>query len=208
MTGAATSPYVVALTGGIASGKSELARRFAAFGVEIVDADAIARDVVAPGTEGLAAVARHFGDDVLAVDGSLDRAALRRRVFDDADARRALESIVHPRVRATIEARCRAAGGPYVVADIPLLAEGGARAAYPYLARVLVVDVPVAVQRERLMARDGVDAALADRMIAAQATRAQRLAIADDVVENSGDRSALDAAAAALDRRYRQLASS
>lgn len=200
-------PPVIGLTGGIASGKSEVARHFEALGIAIVDADVIAREVVAPGTDGLSALVARFGPEVLAADGTLDRPALRRRVFEGADARRALEAIVHPRVRATIERRCAQAPGPYVVAAIPLLAEGGGRAAYPYLARILVVDVPADVQRHRLIARDGIDEALAARMIAAQATRAQRLAVADDVLVNSGPRDALREQVLALDRRYRRLAS-
>lgn len=199
-------PYVIGLTGGIASGKSEVARRFEALGVAIVDADVIAREVVAPGTPGLEAIVACFGGQVLAADGSLDRGALRRRVFEDAEARQHLEAIVHPRVRTAIHARCREADGPYVVAAIPLLAEGGGRVAYPYLARVLVVDTPVALQRERLVARDAIDGALADRMIAAQASRSQRLSIADDVVVNASAPDALAPAVAALDVRYRGLA--
>ncbi|WP_133480096.1 dephospho-CoA kinase [Cognatilysobacter segetis] len=200
------SPYVVGLTGGIASGKSEVARHFDALGIGVVDADVLAREAVAPGSDGLAAVVAHFGADVLMPDGSLDRAALRRRVFEHPDARAALEAIVHPRVRAAVEAGCRAAGSPYVIAAIPLLAEGGGRAAYPYFDRILVVDAPVATQRERLVARDGIAPELADRMIAAQASREQRLAIADDVIVNSGGREALGPAVAALDARYRALA--
>ncbi|WP_133501218.1 dephospho-CoA kinase [Cognatilysobacter terrigena] len=199
-------PYVIGLTGGIACGKSEVARQFEARGIEVVDADVIAREVVAPGTPGLAAVVARFGADVLQPDGQLDRAALRRRVFDAPDARAALEAIVHPLVRSTIEQRCREATSPYVVAAIPLLAEGGGRASYPYFSRILVVDVPVEVQHERLIARDGIDGALADRMIAAQATRAQRLAIADDVVVNTGTREALTNQAHALHERYQRLA--
>ncbi|AXK73484.1 dephospho-CoA kinase [Lysobacter sp. TY2-98] len=199
-------PYVIGLTGGVASGKSELTRLFEARGITIVDADIIAREVVAAGSPGLAAVVARFGADVLQADGQLDRAALRRHVFEAPDARAALEAIVHPRVRSAIEQRCREATSPYVIAAIPLLAEGGGRAAYPYLARILVVDAPVDVQRERLIARDGIDAALADRMINAQANRAQRLAIADDVVVNGNEREALGALIEALDARYRRFA--
>lgn len=199
-------PYVVGLTGGIASGKSEVARRFQARGIAIVDADVIAREVVAPGSAGLAAIADRFGADILRPGGELDRAALRRRVFDDPDERRALEAIVHPRIRAVIHERCRDAPGPFVIAAIPLLAEGGGRSAYPFLARILVVDVPVGLQQARLVARDGIDAALADRMIAAQASRAARLAIADDVVVNAGAVEDLAAPVQALARRYRRWA--
>jgi dephospho-CoA kinase len=200
------SPYVVGLTGGIASGKSEVARRFAALGIVIVDADVLAREAVAPGSDGLAAVVAHFGADMRTHSGELDRAALRRRVFDDPQARTALEAIVHPFVRAQVEAQCRIATSPYVIAAIPLLAEGGGRAGYPYFDRILVVDVPVATQRERLMMRDGIAPELADRMIAAQASRAQRLGIADDIVVNAATPDALDPAIRELDARYLSLA--
>lgn len=196
---------IIGLTGGIASGKSELGHILAACGASIVDADVVAREVVAPGTDGFAAVVARFGDAMLATDGTLDRAALRMRVFDDADARSTLEAIIHPRVRVSIQTQCKAAAGMYVVAAIPLLAEGGGRQAYPYLDRIVVVDVPVETQRLRLVARDGISLALADRIIAAQATRQQRLAIADDVVVNTGDRLTLQVTAIDLDARYRAL---
>jgi dephospho-CoA kinase len=196
------STYIIGLTGGVASGKTEVANRFAALGVAVADADLAARAAVAVGSEGLAQVVATFGAAVLQADGALDRAAMRRLVFDDADARRRLEAIVHPRVRALLQAQCASAGSAYAIAAIPLLAEGGGRATYPWLDRILVVDVPEAVQAERVMARDRVDADLARKMIAAQATRAQRLAIADDIVVNDGPLHALDAHMAALHRRY------
>jgi dephospho-CoA kinase len=195
---------VVAVTGGVASGKSECTRAFAARGLEIADADVAARAVVAPGEPALAAIAARFGPDMLAADGTLDRAAMRRRVFADTDARRELEALLHPPIRRWLQAACSAAAGPYVVVAIPLLAEGGGRAAYPWLARIVVVDVPEAVQEARLMRRDGVDAALARRMIAAQATRRQRLAIADDVIVNDGPIEHVDACVGRLDARYRR----
>lgn len=200
------SGFIIGVTGGVASGKSEVTRRFEALGVVVADADVAAREAVSPGSEGLAEVVAGFGADVLAPDGSLDRAAMRRHVFGDAAARRRLEAIIHPRVRASLRETSAAAPGPYAVAAIPLLAEGGGRAAYPWLSRILVVDVSVDVQRARVMARDRVDAELAQRMIAAQATRDQRLAIADDVIVNDGPIEALAAHVAALDRRYRSLA--
>ncbi|RPE79513.1 dephospho-CoA kinase [Vulcaniibacterium tengchongense] len=200
------SSFVVGVTGGIASGKSEITRRFQALGVFVADADVAAREAVAPGSPGLAEVVASFGEDVLAADGSLDRAAMRRRVFGDDAARHRLEAIVHPHVRRVLQDACATAPGPYAIAAIPLLAEGGGYDTYPWLGRILVVDVPVEAQRERLMRRDGIDAALAERMIAAQATRAQRLAIADDVIVNDGSLADLDAHIAALDRRYRALA--
>lgn len=199
-------PYCVAVTGGIAAGKTAVTRRFEARGIAVADADVAAREAVAPGSAGLAALVSEFGPGVLNAAGALDRAAMRRRVFDDPDARRRLEAIVHPQVRALLHVQAVAAPGAYVLVAIPLLAEGGGRTAYPWLDRVLVIDAPVAVQRDRLMQRDGSDTALADRMIAAQATRAMRLAIADDVIVNDGDVGALDTHVAALDARYRVLA--
>lgn len=200
------SAFVVGLTGGVASGKSALADRFAALGTTIVDADIAAREAVAVGSEGLAEVVAAFGREVLDADGSLDRPAMRRRVFGDEGARHALEAIIHPRVRAWLRDACQGADGPYVIAAIPLLAEGGGRIAYPWLDRILVVDVPREVQVARLLARDGVDTMLANRMIDAQASRRERLAIADDVVANDGPIQLLDTAARELDAQYRALA--
>ena len=200
------SDYFIGLTGGIASGKSALEKAFAAHGIVVADADQLAREVVAPGEPALAAVVERFGRDVLQADGQLDRAALRVRVFGDPDQRRALEAILHPAIRARLEAICRAAPGPYAIAMVPLLTEGGGRAAYPWLHRILVVDTPAAVQKARLMQRDGIDATLADQMMAAQASRAERLALADDIVVNDGDLAHLQRAADALHLRYLALA--
>lgn len=200
------SDYIIGLTGGVASGKSAVAARFEALGVTVADADVAAREAVAVGSGGLAEVVAAFGPEVLGPDGALDRAAMRRRVFNDDAQRLRLEAIVHPRVRAAMRGMCEAAPGPYAVAAIPLLAEGGGRAAYPWLHRILVVDVPREVQLERLLARDGIDAALAERMIAVQATRRERLAIADDVIVNDGTLEALDAHVSALHHRYQALA--
>ena len=200
------SDYFIGLTGGIASGKSALEKAFAAHGIVVADADLLAREVVAPGEPALAAVVERFGAGVLQTDGQLDRAALRVRVFGDPDQRRALEAILHPAIRARLEAICRAAPGPYAIATVPLLTEGGGRAAYPWLHRILVVDTPAAVQKARLMQRDGIDATLADQMTAAQASRAERLALADDIVVNDGDIHHLQHAADALHLRYLALA--
>ena len=200
------SDYFIGLTGGIASGKSALEKAFAKRGVVVADADLLAREVVVPGEPALAAVVERFGAGVLQADGQLDRAALRVRVFGDPDQRRALEAILHPAIRARLEAICRAAPGPYAIATVPLLTEGGGRAAYPWLHRILVVDTPAAVQKARLMQRDGIDATLADQMMAAQASRAERLALADDIVVNDGDIHHLQHAADALHLRYLALA--
>ncbi len=199
------SRYVVGLTGGVASGKSEVTRRFEALGVTVADADLAARDAVAPRSDGLAEIVAAFGTGMLLTDGGLDRAAMRRHVFTDDAARARLEAIVHPRVRVAVREACEAAASPYAIAAIPLLAEGG-RAAYPWLDRVLVIDVPVATQHVRLLTRDAIDDALADRMIAVQATREARLAIAVDVLDNGGPLEALDAQVAALHARYLGLA--
>lgn len=198
------SSYVIALTGGIAAGKSVVTRRFAALGVPVHDADVAAREVVAPGSEGLAAVVAAFGDEVLDAHGYLDRAAMRRRVFADPLARKTLEAIVHPRVRQWLHERALADTAPYCLLAIPLLVENLDH--YRWIDRVLVVDAPADLQLARLMARDGIDEALAQRMLAQQAERAQRLALAHDVIDNSGDEAALDAAVAALHQRYLALA--
>lgn len=196
----------IALTGGVASGKTQVARRFSALGVGIADADALARALVAPGQPALDEVVARFGSDVLDDDGGLDRARMRALVFADDTARHDLEAILHPRIRSAMRQACEAAPSPYAIADIPLLTEGGGRQAYPWLARVLVVDVPREVQVARLLARDGIDAALAQRMLDAQASREQRLAIADDVIDNSGELGELDMAVMQLHQRYMQLA--
>ncbi len=199
------SDFVVGLTGGVASGKSELSRRFEALGIAVVDADVVARQVVAPGPV-LARIVERFGASVLQQDGTLDRRALREIVFADPVQRTALEAITHPAIRAGLRRDAEAAAGAYALVAIPLLAEAGGRATYPWLHRILLVDAPVAVQRARLMRRDGITAELAERMIAAQASREQRQALADDVVVNAGDPAELDREVARLDLRYRALA--
>lgn len=198
------SRFVVALTGGIASGKSAVERRFEALGIRAYDADVAARAVVEPGSEALAEVARVFGPEALDAGGALDRAAMRQRVFADPAARATLEGILHPRIRSWLREAVASDSGPYCILSIPLLVENIAH--YDWVDRVLVVDAPEAVRVERLVRRDGVDASLAATMIAAQASREARLAIADDVIVNDGDEAALDAAVAALDQRYRDLA--
>jgi dephospho-CoA kinase len=196
---------VVAVTGGIASGKSTVDRAFAALGVPVVDADLIAREIVQPGQPALAEIAATFGPGVLTAGGELDRVAMRGRVFDDAGERRKLEHILHPRIRALMLERCAAAPDPYVVASIPLLAEAGAIDAYHWLHRVLVVDAPVALQRARLVQRDGIDACLADRIIATQASRATRLCIATDVVVNDAGPDLVESVVRVLDARFRAV---
>lgn len=193
------TPFRVALTGGIASGKTAVANLFATHGVPVIDTDVIAREVVEPGQPALAAVVDAFGTGVLAADGRLDRPRLRERIFGDAEARRRLEAILHPAIRAEMERQSRAAGGPYQVLVIPLLVEGGRR---DHIDRVLVVDVPEATQIERLVRRDGVSRDQADAALRAQASRDARLAFADDVIENTGDVAALETRVAKLHGNY------
>ena len=196
--------YVVALTGGVASGKSAVARRFEAHGIHVYDADVAAREVVAPREPALAEIEFVFGAEVLTADGRLDRRAMRERVFADPEARRKLEGIIHPRVRAWLRRRVGMDRGPYCMLAIPLLVEN--REHYAWVDRVLVVDAPEALQIERLVQRDGIDREAAQRMLDAQSSRQQRLAIADDVIVNDGEETVLDAQVAALHRRYMELA--
>jgi len=195
---------VIALTGGVAAGKTAVTRRFEALGVHVHDADVAAREVIEPGTPGLAEIVEAFGVGALDDSGRLDRPAMRQRVFADPAARRTLEAIIHPRVRQWLHERALAERGPYCLLAIPLLAENIEH--YRWVDRVLLVDAPEPVQIERLTARDGIDETLARRMLAHQASRTERLALADDVIENSGDEAALDTAVAELHRRYLTLA--
>ena len=198
--------WVVAVTGGVASGKSAVTAAFEARGIAVADADVAARAVVEPGQPALAEVVAAFGPQVLGPDGRIDRPALRQRIFSDADAKARLEALLHPRIRLWLRDTCAATPGPYAVVAIPLLAEGGGRRAYPWLQRILVVDVTAPVQRARLQARDGIDAGLADRMVTAQASRAERLALAEDVLVNDGPLDAVDRAVGRLHARYLGLA--
>ncbi len=198
--------FVVALTGGVASGKSAVSRRFEALGIGVYDADIAAREVVAPHSAALAEIEFVFGADMLGPDGNLDRRAMRERVFADPAARRKLEKIIHPRIRAWLQRRVGMDRGPYCMLVIPLLAENWTQ--YQWVDRVLMVDAPESLQIERLMRRDGVTDGHARQMLAAQATREQRLAIADDVIANDGEVSALDEKVAALHARYLALAAS
>lgn len=199
------SKFIIGLTGGVAAGKSEVTRRFEARGIAIADADLAARQVVEPGQPALARVVETFGADVLQADGRLDRRRLREHVFADADARHRLEAILHPAIREHLAVQCRNAAGPYAIAAIPLLTEVGGRSAYPWLDRILLVDAPLELQHARLMRRDDIDEALAAKMIAAQAGRAERRALADEVVLNDGHPDHLDAAVERLDAYYRTL---
>jgi dephospho-CoA kinase len=195
---------VVALTGGIASGKGAVSERLERHGAAILDADRIARELVRPGEPALAEIADAFGAQALLSSGELDRARMRERVFADLAARRRLESILHPRVRAALRAGVTDCAAAYCVLVIPLLTE--VRSDYDFIDRVLVVDLSPQVQIERLMLRDRCSSQSAAAMIAAQAPRAARLAIADDVVDNDGAEVFLDPAIERLHRIYLRMA--
>lgn len=201
-----THPFVIGLTGGIGSGKSVVAGRFAALGVPVIDTDVLARELTRPGQPTLARIVAAFGEDILTAAGELDRAALRRKVFADAAARQRLEAIIHPAIAARVAARlqCLPHGAPYALLVVPLLVERpGWR---ERVDRVLVVDCPESLQIERVMARNGLARAEVEAILAAQASRQQRLAIADDVIVNDDGLERLAEAVARLDRRYRLLA--
>jgi dephospho-CoA kinase len=188
----------IGLTGGIGSGKSTVSRLLASYGAVVVDADVVAREVVAPGTPGLAAVVDEFGPDVLLADGSLDREAVGQVVFADPARLAALNAIVHPLVGRRmneLEEQAESDGAPFLVLDVPLLAENGLAGLYD---QVVVVDCPVETQVARLASTRGMSEADALARIAAQATREQRLAVADHVVVNDGTMAELEQAVRGL----------
>ena len=194
---------LIGLTGGIASGKSTVAQRFMDLDVPVIDADVAARAVVAPGKPGFEQVISRFGPAIVAANGELDRRALRELVFSDPDSRRDLEVILHPLIRADMDRSAAAAVGPYIVMAIPLLIEGGSR---DRVDRILVVDVDEAVQLQRVMARDRCSLDEAQAILAAQAPRSARLAVADDVLPNTGTVTDLRQAVDRLHQRYLSLA--
>ena len=197
-------PFRVGLTGGIASGKSTAAKFFGALGVPILDSDQFARDVVEPGQPPLERLVERFGRSILTADGHLDRPALREIVFSDPKARADLEALTHPAIGAAMEARSAAAGGPYQILVIPLLVEKNLGS---QVSRVLVVDCDEELQIRRLRDRDGSTPQQVQAILRAQAPRAARLKVADDVIHNDADMSAVQAQVAALHARYLELAS-
>lgn len=199
-----TGPYLVGLTGGIGSGKTEVAAAFAARGADVLDADDMAHAISKRGEAGHRAVVESLGHDFLRPDGELDRAALRRRAFDDATFRRDLEHLLHPLIVARLEDAIGDFRGPYGMLVVPLLLErGGLR---KRVNRVLVVDCPEQEQIRRVQLRSGLAADEVRRIMATQLPRGERLAEADDVLDNSGPVSAIEPQVARLDRRYRELA--
>ncbi len=195
--------FRVGLTGGIASGKTTVARLFAALGVPVIDTDALSREVTAPGTPLLHRIAERFGPELIGAGGALDRRALRRVVFADPRARADLEALTHPAIFEALEERSAVAGGPYQVIVVPLLVETDRAAPVD---RVLVVDCDEALQIRRLQARDGSTLDEARAILAAQAPRAARLEAADDVIANCGDLQSLRAQVEQHHSRYRRLA--
>lgn len=194
-----SEPMLVVLTGGVASGKTSVSDRLAYKGAPVIDTDVIAREVVSPGSPGLDRVVETFGADILDESGALDRRSLRERVFARPQQRRRLERILHPLIEK--EARrqiARFQSADYVVLVVPLLVESGL---FEDADRVVVVDVPESLQIRRLLARDGVEREQAEAMLAAQASRAERLAVADEIIENSGTLEGLRQASDALHER-------
>lgn len=196
--------YTVALTGGIGSGKSTVANAFADLGINVIDADIIARQVVEPGQPALNAIAEHFGSDVIAADGSLQRRVLRERIFAAPEEKSWLNGLLHPLIQQETQRQFQQTTSPYILWVVPLLVEN---ALYKKADRVLVVDVTPEIQRLRTMQRDDVTREHVEQILAAQATREARLAVADDVIDNNGAPDAIASDVARLHARYLQLAS-
>ena len=193
----------IGLTGGIASGKSTVAELFAGLGAPVIDTDVIAREVVAPGMPALVQIRHEFGDRVFDEAGQFDRAEMRRLAFDDDDARRRLEAILHPLIQAETVRQAKVARGPYQVIVVPLLVRSPL---IKFVDRVLAIDCDEETQVRRLMLRDGESEGQARRMLAAQSTREERLAVADDVLRNDGDLAATLEQVNSLHRKYLALA--
>jgi dephospho-CoA kinase len=198
--------HVIGLTGNIAAGKSTVAAGLTAAGLPVIDGDTLAREVVAPGTPALAAIVARWGPTILAADGTLDRAALRRRILANPADRTALEAITHPAIaarRAARTAELAATGAPVVICDIPLLFEAQLE---DTVDEIVLVDAPVAVRRARLIRDRGIAPSEADALIAAQMPAERKRAYADVVIENAGSRADLEAAIAMLVTRLRAAA--
>jgi dephospho-CoA kinase len=195
-------PFNVGLTGGIASGKTTVSNAFADLGVPIIDADVIARQLVAPGLAAYQQIKVAFAAEVIAADGQINRAWLREKIFSDADAKRALEAILHPKIRAQMEQEITQLDAAYCIVSIPLLVESQMQ---NLLDRVLVIDVAETEQIARLTQRDNISTEQAQKILAHQCSRAERLAIADDVIDNSGSMTELLSKVSQLDDFYRKL---
>ena len=204
MASASTNrPLRVGLTGGIASGKSTVANMFADLGIPIIDTDVIARELVLPEKPALEEIRRRFGGEMIDEKGELDRAAMRTAIFADDNARRDLEAILHPRIGAETRRQSKIAGGPYQIIVVPLLLGSALRS---FVDRVLVVDCDEETQIDRLLSRDAETREQAQLILAAQASREERLAIADDVISNEDSLAETKVRVIQLDRAYRRLA--
>lgn len=196
--------FVVGLTGGIGSGKSAAADMFADLGAALVDTDRIAHALTGPGGAAMTAIRAAFGNGVLTEDGALNRAAMRALAFESQDARKRLEGILHPMIRQESERQCLAASAPYVILAVPLLIESGTYR--ERVQRLCVVDCPEAMQVVRVMQRSGLEESQVRAIMAAQASRAERLAAADDILDNGGTLDALREQVSRLHHRYLALA--
>lgn len=196
------SKFVVGLTGGIGSGKTTVANLFAAEGITLVDADIVARDVVAPGSNGLKAIVAHFSSDILTPEGSLDRAKLRQRIFSHDAEREWLNQLLHPMIRQEMQKQVENATSPYVIMVVPLLFENGLDR---LVNRTLVVDISPDLQISRTVKRDNVDASQVNNIINSQCSRSEKLARADDIIDNQGEISTLKREVLALHQRYLHL---
>ena len=199
-------PLRIAVSGGIAAGKSAVCRILQQGGADIIDADDIARELVAPGMPALAEIAAQLGPQFIQADGTLDRVALRAHVFADAAAKTRLEAILHPRIQQSLQQRSEASKSAVVAVAIPLLSPQSRARAYGWLDRVLIVEAPQEMQIARIRARDGSSEQLAAAMVAAQLDSAGRLPMADDVLINDGDLSSLEQWTRGLLQRYQTLA--
>jgi dephospho-CoA kinase len=196
-------PLIIGLTGGIGSGKSTVADLFAALGITVVDADRLAHELVSPDQPAFAAIVAAFGKQTVTADGTLDRARLRQRIYSNPEDKQKLESILHPQIRARMEALLQAAGGPYCIAVIPLLVETGQT---DMVDRVLVVDLPERLQHQRVADRDDLPDDEIRDIVSSQADRATRLAAADDIITNDSDRETLGKQVHTLHAQYLALA--
>lgn len=196
------SKFVVGLTGGIGSGKTTVANLFAAEGITLVDADIVAREVVAPGSKGLETIVTHFGAEILTPEGELDRAKLRQRIFSHPEEREWLNQLLHPMIRQEMLAQVEKATSAYVIMVVPLLFENGLDR---LVNRTLVVDISPELQINRTVKRDNVDVSQVNNIISSQCSRSEKLARADDIIDNQGEISTLKREVLALHQRYLQL---
>ncbi len=205
MTASDKFPYTIGLTGGIASGKSAVSKLFQELGVAVIDTDQISRELVSPGTDGLEAIRQHFGPEILESSGELDRRRLRQIIFSEPAQKQWLENLLHPLIRARARELLAATTGSYAILVVPLLLESEH---YGFVDRVLVVDIPESLQISRVMARDGCSQAVAKNILSAQMPRQDRLARADDIIENSGSLEDLKHKVLELHEKYQRLSQS